>query len=86
MSKLSDTFIRYAPLSKRIVVARFGKDREVALETRDAMSEFLHVLLQYAYDDGKMPAVGDEAEVSFGAGDEQFVLTVKRIAAERTAA
>lgn len=82
MAKLTDTFIRYAPLSKRIVVARFGKDRDVALETRDAMNEFLQVLIQYAFDDGKLPSVGDEAEVKFGAGDEQFVLTVKRIPSE----
>jgi hypothetical protein len=70
--------IRLAPLSKRIVLARFGKDKDVALETRDAMNEFLQVLVQYAFDGGKLPSVGDEAEVCFGAGDEQFVLTIRR--------
>jgi hypothetical protein len=76
---LANTFIRYAPLSRRIVLARFGKDKDVALETKDSVNDFLQVLIQYAFDDGKIPSVGDEAEVSFGAGDEQFVLTVKRV-------
>lgn len=80
MSGINDYAIRLAPLSKRIVLARFGKDKNVALETKDAMNEFLQVLVQYAFDDGgKLPAIGDEAEVCFGAGNEQFVLTLKRI-------
>lgn len=83
---IKNTSIRYAPLSKRIVLARFGKDKTLALETRNATNEFLQVLLQYAFDDGKMPDVGDEAEVTFGAGDEQFVLTVKRVPARREVA
>lgn len=80
---LSKIAIRHAPLSDRIVLARFGKDPEVALETRDAMNEFLQAVVSYAFD-GNMPEPGEAKEVSFGGGDEQFVLTVKR--KERAAA
>lgn len=76
---MAKTFIRYSPLSRRIVLARYGKDAGVALETKDCVNDFLQVLLQYAFDCGTIPQVGDEAEVKFGARDEQFVLTVKRI-------
>jgi len=79
MRDLSNTAIRMAPLSKRIVLVRFGNDKTTALDTRDAMNEFLQVLVQYAFDSGTLPEVGDEAEVCFGAGDEQFILTLKRI-------
>jgi len=72
-----NTGIRYAPLSRRIVLARFGKDPHVALETKDAMSEFWKTLVQYAFD-GETPKVGQTAEVSFGGGGEQFTLTVTR--------
>lgn len=82
MSNLENVSIKLAPLSNRIVLARFGKDKSVALETKDAMSEFLQVLVQYAFD-GKMPAQGEEAEVSFGGGDEQFTLTVARTPARK---
>ncbi len=84
MGNLQNTFIRYSPLSRRVVLARFGKDKACALETKDSVNEFLQVLIQYAFDDGVIPSVGEEAEVSFGAGDEQFVLTVKRIPAQQT--
>lgn len=79
MSDLAKTHIRYSPLSKRILLARFGKDVNVALETRDCVNDFLQVLIQYAFDSGTIPQIGDEAEVKFGARDEQFVLTVKRL-------
>lgn len=79
MSKLGSIGIRLAPLSNRIVLARFGEDKNVALETRDATSEVLQVITQYAFD-GKMPAPGEAVEVSFGGGDEQFVLRLERMA------
>lgn len=69
MSNLSKIGIRLAPLSQRIVVARFGKDPNVALETRDAMNEFLHALVML---------VGVDHELKFGGGDEQFVVTLRR--------
>lgn len=72
------TSIRYAPLSRRIVLARFGKDPHVALETKDAMNEFWQTLVQFAYE-GEMPEVGQIADVSFGGGDEQFALILKRV-------
>lgn len=72
-----NTGIRYSPLTRRILIARFGKDPHVALETRDAMNEFWQTLVQYAFD-GTMPEVGQAAEVQFGGGDEQFTLTIKR--------
>lgn len=77
MSDLEKTGIRVAPLSSRIVLARFGKDPNVALETKDAMSEFWQALVQYSFD-GKMPAVGEYAEVNFGGGDEQFTIKISR--------
>ena len=80
MSKLSDVSLGLAPLSNRIVLARFGKDKNLALETRDAMSEVLQVVTQYAFD-GKMPGPGEVVEVSFGGGDEQFVMRLERKAA-----
>lgn len=74
---LSNTAIRVAPLSNRIVLARFGKEPNVALETKDAMNEFWQALVQYAFD-GKMPEKGRAMEVSFGGGDEQFVMRLER--------
>lgn len=79
MSTLKNVLIRVSPLSNRIVLARFGKDTSVALETKDAMNEFLQALVQYAFD-GSMPDNGATAEVSFGGGDEQFTLTLTRAA------
>lgn len=74
---LQKTAIRVAPLSNRIVLARFGKDQNVALETRDAMNEFWQALVQYAFD-GKMPEKGAAVEVNFGGDDEQFVMRLER--------
>lgn len=74
---LHKTGLRHAPLSDRIVLARFGKDPEVALETRDAMNEFWQALTSYAFN-GKMPEPGEAAEVKFGGGDEQFILHIER--------
>lgn len=68
--------IRHAPLSNRIVLARFGKDPTLALETRDAMSEFWKALVSYCFD-GKIPEAGEAVEISFGGGDEQFTCTVQ---------
>ena len=77
MSALSKIHIKHAPLSNRIVLARMGKDPSVALEKRDAVSEFWQALVSFSFD-GKMPAPGEEAEVSFGGGDEQFTMTLRR--------
>jgi len=76
---LDNIGIRYSALSERILLARFGRDKNVALETRDAMSEVLQVIVQYAYGDGKMPDIGDCTEVFFGGGDEQFKMVLERV-------
>ncbi len=78
MSTLAKIGIRHAPLSNRIVLARFGKDPCVALDTKDAMNEFWQALVSYAFE-MKMPAPGEGREISFGGGDEQFFLTITRI-------
>lgn len=80
-AKLNTVAIRHAVLSNRIVLARFGKDPTLALDTRDAMNDFWQTLVSYAFD-GKMPAPGEAVEIKFGGGDEQFVLTVRRAALE----
>lgn len=77
---LDTTHIRVAPLSDRIVLARFGKDPNVALETKDAMNEFLQALVQYAFS-GEMPEPGEGINLEFGAGAEQFSLTIQRLEA-----
>ena len=71
--------IRHAALSRRVVLARFGKDPTVALDTKDAMSDFWKALVSFAFD-GQMPQKGEAAEVTFGGGDEQFILTIRRAA------
>ena len=81
MSALDKIKLTRAPLSGRIVLARIGKNPLVALEKRDATSEFFQTVVSYAFG-GKMPEPGEGAEVSFGGGDEQFVMTVRRISAE----
>jgi hypothetical protein len=79
--------IRVAPLSNQIVLARFGKSPNVALETREVMNEFLQALTSYAFD-GQLPAPGQGVELQYGGGDEQFVMTIRRKAegAERAPA
>lgn len=70
--------IRHAPLSDRIVLARFGKDPEVALETRDAMGELIVALLSYAFS-GKVPTQGTTAKLVFeGGDDEKYTLSLTR--------
>lgn len=69
--------IRIAPLSNRIVLARFGKDPNIALETRDAGSEFWQALCTLAFD-GKLPDKGTSETIEFGGGDEQFLLRLER--------
>ncbi|WP_313610757.1 hypothetical protein [Rhizobium sp.] len=76
--KIESIGIRHAPLSNRIVLARFGKDPHVALESRDAMDDFLKAIISYAFD-GQMPVPGKAMEIKFGGGDEQFSMTVKRL-------
>jgi hypothetical protein len=77
MSAIDKVAIRHAPLSGRIVLTRFGKDPTVALETKDAMSDFWKALVSFVFD-GKMPDVGTMAEVDFGGGDEQFTVAITR--------
>ena len=74
---LQKTRLEYAPISGRIVMAPFGKDETVALETRDAMPEFFRAALNYAFD-GEMPEPGKGVAIDFGNGSEQFVMTIKR--------
>lgn len=76
---LSKIQIRVAPLSNRVVLARFGKDPNVALETRDAMNEFLQALTSYAFD-GKMPEIGASTTLEYGGGNEQFEVRITRAA------
>lgn len=78
MGKLDKVGLRHAPLSDRIVMARFGKDPTLALETRDAMNEFWQALLSYSFK-GQLPEKGATVEVSFGGGDEQFVARIERL-------
>ncbi len=77
MTRLQNIQIRHTALGDRIVLARFGKDPTVALETRDAMNDFFQTLVSYAFD-GKMPERGATVELDFGGGDEQFQMVVKR--------
>lgn len=69
--------IKYAPLSGRFVIARFGKDKEVALETIDATNDFLQALLTHAF--GKIPEEGSSTKFTFGGGNEQFECQIKRL-------
>lgn len=77
MSVLDRVAIRVAPLSNRIVLARFGKDQNVALETKDAMNAVFQAVVQYAFD-GKMPEKGEKVEISFGGAGEQFTMLIER--------
>ncbi len=74
---LEKVYIRHTALGNRIVLARMGKDPNVALETKDIMSDFWKSLVQYSFD-GQMPASGEAVTVNFGGGNEQFELTIKR--------
>ena len=77
MSTLDKIQIRHTIFRNRIVLARVGKDPLVSLETRDATSDFYQALVSFAFD-AKIPEPGATAEVNFGGGDEQFVLTLQR--------
>lgn len=77
MSNLDRVHIRHTALGNRIVLARVGKDSNVALDTRDVQSEFWKALVSLAFD-GKMPEPGQGVEIDFGGGDEQFTCIVKR--------
>ena len=74
---LENVKLRLAPISNRMVFARFGKNPEVALETKDAMSDVFQVITQYAFG-GKMPEKGASIALDYGAGDEQFTMVIKR--------
>lgn len=75
---LKKTRVEYAPLSHRMVLARFGKDQTCALETVDTTGGVLKALTAYMFN-GTMPEVGESAAITYGGGDEQFKLTVERI-------
>lgn len=77
---LKNITLKVSPFSNRIVLARFGKDPELALETKDIQNEFLQTLVQYIAEE--MPEVGAKYELQFGGGDEQFFLTLERVPAE----
>lgn len=77
MTKLDNISLRLAPLSNRMVMARFGKDKEVALDTKDVTSDVLQLITQYMF--GSMPDVGQAMELQFGGGSEQFVMKITRI-------
>jgi len=74
---LNNIGLRHTAIGRRIVLARFGKDPQVALETRDAMNDFWQALVSYAFD-GKMPEKGEAVVITFGGGDEQFSATISR--------
>ncbi len=78
MTDLNKVKLSQSAIGGRIVLARFGKDPNIALDTRDAQNEFLQTIVAYAFD-GKMPQPGEAREVQFGGGDEQFVMTVRRV-------
>lgn len=77
MSSLDKVHIRHTALGDRVVLARVGKDPDVALETRDAMNEFFQAIVSYACG-SVMPEPGAGGQVTFGGGDEHFLLTVLR--------
>jgi len=77
MTDLNKIKIVHSPLTDRMLIARFGKDETTALDTRDAMNDVWQALVSYCFED-KIPAKGDKVEVSFGGGDEQFILTLER--------
>lgn len=77
MVDLTKIGIRVSPLTNRIVIARFGKDPELALDTRNAENEFFHALCSYVLDH-EVPFPGKGGVVQFGGGDEQFTATVRR--------
>lgn len=77
MVDLNKIRLTRAALSGRIVIARFGKDETLALDHRDATSEFYQTLVSAAFD-GKVPVAGSGAELNFGGGDEQYVALVER--------
>ena len=81
MSGLQKMRLAHTAIGGRIVLARFGADPTVALETRDAQSEFFKTAVSFVFD-GDLPAPGSAGEVSFGGGDEQFVMTIRRLDAE----
>lgn len=69
--------ICHSTLTGRVVLARFGRDPNIALAKKDASSEFWQALVSFAFD-GKMPQPGDAAEIDFGGGDEQFTVSITR--------
>lgn len=77
MIDLDKIGLRYSLLTGNIYIARFGKDPSVAVDKRDGLNDFLHVLVQY---------IGDGNEVSFGRGDEQYVVTLRKVEGGATAA
>lgn len=74
---LENIHLKMTALGQRVVIARTGKRKDVALEQKDVMSEFLQTIVQYAFN-GRMPEPGEAVEVDFGGGNEQFLLRLTR--------
>ncbi|WP_150132696.1 hypothetical protein [Neorhizobium sp. SOG26] len=83
-TSLSLVGIRVSPLTNQIVLARFGKDPQLALDTRNVENEFFQALCSYAFDH-KMPEPGHGGVIQFGAADEQFTAIVRRFSSKEDA-
>ena len=71
MGQLDNVHLRVTALGQRPVLVRMSKkDPRLALETKDALSDFLAAIVEY---------VGEGKVLDFGAGpDHQYELTLKR--------
>lgn len=75
--KFERTTLRVSPLGDKIMLVRFGKSHEIALERRDITSEFWKALVYYSFF-GDRPEKGQTIEVSFGNGGESFTMQLTR--------
>ena len=62
--------VGYSPLSQQLFLYRHGKDREVALEKREATGEIMAVMVTY---------IGINTVLPFSFGDERYEMTVKKV-------
>lgn len=62
--------VGYSPLSEQLFIYRYGKDREVALEKREATGEIMAVIIQY---------IGINQILPFSFGDDRYEITVKQM-------
>jgi hypothetical protein len=70
MTKLDKVGIRVSLLSGKVYIARFGKDPQLALETRECLNEFLHAIKEF---------VGVDSERDFGDDDEWYCISLRKI-------